>query len=233
MAGPACETRPKAGGATSGECRIRLIIYHPLHALRGQDDGGEALVRSLAANGVRQVFGIPGVQLDHAADALYHARDDIAFICARNEQAVSYMADGYARSTGRVGVSMVVPGPGMLNGLAGLATAYACSSPLLYLVGQVDSAAIGRGLGALHEIPGQSAILRTLTKWSGLALRPEEIPGLVHRAFAELRSGRPRRPGWRSRRTCWPRAPTWTFPGRPGTPRRFPTPGCWNGPPRC
>jgi thiamine pyrophosphate-dependent acetolactate synthase large subunit-like protein len=55
---------------------------------------GEALVRSLAANGVRQVFGIPGVQLDHAADALYHARDDIAFICARNEQAVSYMADG-------------------------------------------------------------------------------------------------------------------------------------------
>lgn len=101
------------------------------------------------------------------------------------------MADGYARSTGRVGVSMVVPGPGMLNGLAGLATAYACSSPLLYLAGQVDSAAIGRGLGALHEIPGQSAILRTLTKWSGLALRPEEIPGLVHRAFAELRSGRP------------------------------------------
>ena len=90
---------------------------------------------------------------------------------------------------------MVVPGPGMLNGLAGLATAYACSSPLLYLVGQVDSAAIGRGLGALHEIPGQSAILRTLTKWSGLALRPEEIPGLVHRAFAELRSGRPRPAG--------------------------------------
>ena len=154
--------------------------------------GGEALVRSLAANGVRQVFGIPGVQLDHAADALYHARDEVGFICARNEQAVSYMADGYARSTGRVGVSIVVPGPGMLNGLAGLATAYACSSPLLYLAGQVDSAAIGRGLGALHEIPDQSGILRALTKWSGLALRPEEIPGLVHRAFAELRSGRPR-----------------------------------------
>jgi acetolactate synthase-1/2/3 large subunit len=97
--------------------------------------GGEALVRSLVAHGVRQVFGIPGVQLDHAADALYHAREEIAFICARNEQAVSYMADGCARSTGREGVSMVVPGPGMLNGLAGLATAYACSSPLLYIAG--------------------------------------------------------------------------------------------------
>jgi len=154
--------------------------------------GGEALVRSLEVNGVRQVFGIPGVQLDHAADALYHARDDIEFICARNEQAVSYMADGCARSTGRVGVSMVVPGPGMLNGLAGLATAYACSSPVFYIAGQVDSAVIGKGLGALHEIPGQSAILRTLTKWSGLAQRPEQIPGLVRRAFAELRSGRPR-----------------------------------------
>jgi acetolactate synthase-1/2/3 large subunit len=79
----------------------------------------------------------------------------------------------------------------MLNGLAGLATAYACSSPVLYIAGQVDSAALGRGLGALHEIPGQSEILRTLTKWSGLAQRPEQIPGLVHRAFAELRSGRP------------------------------------------
>jgi acetolactate synthase I/II/III large subunit len=154
--------------------------------------GGEALVRSLAANGVRRVFGIPGVQLDHAADALYRVRDDIAFICARNEQAVSYMADGCARSTGEVGVSLVVPGPGMLNGLAGLATAYACSSPLLYLTGQIDSSAMGRGLGALHEIPDQSGILRTLTKWSGLARGPAEIPGLVHRAFAELRSGRPR-----------------------------------------
>ncbi|MEV0969972.1 thiamine pyrophosphate-dependent enzyme [Microtetraspora glauca] len=154
--------------------------------------GGEALARSLAANGVSQIFGIPGVQLDHAADALYHVADDIAFTCARNEQAASYMADGYARSTGRPGVSMVVPGPGMLNGLAGLATAYACSSPLLYISGQIDSGAIGRGLGALHEIPDQSGILRSLTKWSGLATRPEDIPGMVHRAFAELRSGRPR-----------------------------------------
>ncbi len=154
--------------------------------------GGEALVRSLQANGVRRVFGIPGVQLDHAADALYHARDEIEFVCARNEQAVSYMADGSARSTGAVGVGMVVPGPGMLNGLAGLATAYACSSPVLYIAGQVDSTVIGRGLGALHEIPDQSGILRTLTKWSALARSPQEIPGLVHRAFAQLRSGRPR-----------------------------------------
>ena len=195
--------------------------------------GGEALVRSLAAHGVRQVFGIPGVQLDHAADALYHSREEIAFICARNEQAVSYMADGFARSTGREGVSMVVPGPGMLNGLAGLATAYACSSPLLYIAGQIDSAAIGRGLGALHEIPDQSGILRTLTKWSGLALRPEEIPGLAHRAFAELRSGRPRPVGLEIPPDVLAASADMEIPGRPDMPRQFLTTRCWRGPARC
>lgn len=154
--------------------------------------GGEALVCSLIANGASHVFGMPGVQLDHVVDALYRARDSLSFIGVRNEQAASHMADGYARSTGRVGVSLVVPGPGMLNGLTGLATAYACSSPVLFIAGQIDSAAIGRGLGALHEIPNQSVILGSLTKWSGLATSPGHIPALVQRAFAELRSGRPR-----------------------------------------
>ena len=83
--------------------------------------GGQLLVDALAHQGVRTIFGIPGVQLDHAADALYQAADRISFFCARNEQATTYMADGYARSTGTPGVAMVVPGPGVLNALAGLA----------------------------------------------------------------------------------------------------------------
>jgi acetolactate synthase-1/2/3 large subunit len=101
------------------------------------------------------------------------------------------MADGYARTSGRPGVSMVVPGPGMLNSTAGLATALACSSPVLALVGQIRSDLIGRGFGALHEIPDQSAVLRSLTKWSALARHPDEIPELVHEAFRQLRSGIP------------------------------------------
>ena len=154
--------------------------------------GGQLLVDALAHQGVRTIFGIPGVQLDHAADALYQATDRISFFCARNEQATTYMADGYARSTGTPGVAMVVPGPGVLNALAGLATAYSANSRVLLLAGQIDSRLIGKGYGALHEIPDQAGILSRLTKWTATVRRADDIPALVTRAFTELRGGRPR-----------------------------------------
>ena len=153
--------------------------------------GGDALAEQLAREGVRHVFGVPGVQLDFAVDGLAKLPDRIAYCNTRHEQATAYMADGYARSTGKVGVCMVVPGPGLLNALAGVATAYACSSRVLCIAGQIPSTAIGRGLGMLHEIPDQSGILGALTKWSGLAASPTEVPGLVHEAMRQLRSGRP------------------------------------------
>jgi acetolactate synthase-1/2/3 large subunit len=154
--------------------------------------GGQLLVDALAAHGVSTIFGIPGVQLDAATDALYAAADRIGFVCARNEQATTYMADGYARSTGAPGVAMVVPGPGVLNALAGLATAYSANSRVLLLAGQIDSRLIGRGYGALHEIPDQEGILSRLTKWTGSARNAADVPALVARAFAELNGGRPR-----------------------------------------
>lgn len=154
--------------------------------------GGDLLADSLINQGVSQIFGIPGVQLDAAADALHARADQVDFICARNEQATTYMADGYARSTGDVGVAMVVPGPGVLNALSGVATGYSANSPMLLIAGQIDSKAIGRGLGALHEIPDQTGILERLTKWTGIARSADEIPGLVREAFMQLRSGRPR-----------------------------------------
>src|SRR5438876_10331380 len=101
--------------------------------------GAQALVRSLVSENVEVVFGLPGVQLDWVFDALYAARDSIRTIHTRHEQATAYMADGYARTTGRVGVCLVVPGPGLLNASAALATAYACSSPVLWIAGQGDS----------------------------------------------------------------------------------------------
>jgi acetolactate synthase I/II/III large subunit len=154
--------------------------------------GGQLLVDALAAHGVATIFGIPGVQLDAATDALYEAADRIGFVCARNEQATTYMADGYSRSTGGPGVAMVVPGPGVLNALAGLATAYSANSRVLLLAGQIDSRLIGRGYGALHEIPDQEGILSRLTKWTGSARHAADVPSLVARAFAELKGGRPR-----------------------------------------
>jgi acetolactate synthase-1/2/3 large subunit len=154
--------------------------------------GGQALVRSLVGEGVEVVFGLPGVQLDWAYDALYEARDRIRVYHTRHEQATAYMADGYARTTGKVGVCMVVPGPGLLNASAALATAYACSSRVLCLTGQVDSRGIDRGFGLLHEIPHQESVLASLTSWSGRALAPAQVPDLVREAFRHLRSGRPR-----------------------------------------
>jgi acetolactate synthase I/II/III large subunit len=154
--------------------------------------GGQALVAQLKREGVEHVFGIPGVQLDWAVEALRQSRQEISYIVPRHEQTASYMADGYARTTKREGVSMVVPGPGMLNALAGLATAYACSARVLFIAGQIPTSALRRGGGMLHEIPDQSGILKSLSKWHGIAQSADQIPGLVTEAFQELRSGHPR-----------------------------------------
>jgi acetolactate synthase-1/2/3 large subunit len=154
--------------------------------------GGQALVGALLQEGIDTVFGIPGVQLDWAYNALHDERDKIRVVHTRHEQATAYMADGYARSTGKVGTYLVVPGPGVLNTTGALSTAYACNSKVLCLTGQIQSDAIDMGRGLLHEIPDQIGLLRHLTKWAGSALAPGEIPGLVHEAFRQMRSGRPR-----------------------------------------
>src|SRR6266516_5016522 len=117
--------------------------------------GAQAAVRSLVGEGLDTLFGLPGVQLDWLFDALYEARESIRVYHTRHEQATAYMADGYARTTGQVGACAVVPGPGLLNASAALATAYACSSPVLCITGQIQSDLIGVGRGVLHEIPEQ------------------------------------------------------------------------------
>lgn len=154
--------------------------------------GGQALVQSLLREGVDTVFGLPGVQLDWAFDALYAARDRVRVVHTRHEQATSYMADGYSRATGKIGVCLVVPGPGLLNAMAGLSTAYACNSPVLCISGQIQSDLIGVGRGLLHEIPHQLEMMASVTKWAARADTPAAVPGLVREAFRQLRSGRPR-----------------------------------------
>lgn len=154
--------------------------------------GGQALAQSLAREGVSTIFGLPGIQLDWAFDALYEARDAIRVVHTRHEQATAYMADGYARTTGQVGTCLVVPGPGLLNATAGLATAYGCSSPVLCLTGQINSDLIGVGRGVLHEIPDQLGVVASVTKWAARATHPTMIPSLVAEAFRQLRTGRPR-----------------------------------------
>jgi acetolactate synthase-1/2/3 large subunit len=154
--------------------------------------GGDALAGQLAREGVEVLFAVPGVQLDWAIDGLRKLSNRIRLVGTRHEQATSYMADGYARASGKVGVCLVVPGPGVLNAMAGLATAYACNSRVLCIAGDIFSAAAGKDLGLLHEVRDQSGILATVTKWQGRATRAEDVPKTVAEAFAQLRSAGPK-----------------------------------------
>ena len=153
--------------------------------------GAQALIQSLAREGVEVVFGLPGVQIMEIYDALYQ-QPGIRLITVRHEQTAGYMADGYARTTGRVGVALVVPGPGALNASAAVGTAYASSSPVMLISGQIDSAMLGQNRGALHEINDQLDVFRPITKWNARTTRPEEIPSLVHTAMQHVLDGRPR-----------------------------------------
>jgi len=153
--------------------------------------GGEALVRSLYQEGVRVVFGLPGVQLYGVMAAL---RDEprIRFVNTRHEQATSFMADGYARASGSFGTALVVPGPGLLNAMSGLSTAYSASSPVLMISGQVPRDSIGKDVGLLHEVNDQQECIRPVTKWRRRVLQVADVPAAVREAVIQLRSGRPR-----------------------------------------
>ena len=126
-------------------------------------NGAQALVRSLANEGVDTIFGLPGIQIMRVFDALYD-EPRIKLVTVRNEQATTYMAYGYARASGKPGVALVVPGPGVLNALAGLGTAYAASAPVLLISGQVPTSHLGKKKGVLHEIDDQLELVRPLTK---------------------------------------------------------------------
>ena len=153
--------------------------------------GGEALVKQLHNEGVRVVFGLPGVQLYGVLAAL---RDEpgIRFVVTRHEQATTYMADGYARAGATFGTALVVPGPGLLNAAAGLSTAYAASSPVLMLAGQVPKAQLGKSIGVLHEVNDQLDAVAPITKWRRRVLEVADVARAAHEAVEQLRTGRPR-----------------------------------------
>ena len=137
--------------------------------------GGQALVSTLIQNDVKEIFFIPGIQLDWAVEALRQNTGAIRQFVPRHEQSTTYMADGYYRASGNPGVAMVVPGPGVLNAGAGLATAYGSNSKLLFLAGHIHSSAIGQGYGQLHEIKDQTGVIAGLTKWNARVRARSEI----------------------------------------------------------
>ena len=162
--------------------------------------GGEAIVQSLLSNNVNTVFGLPGAQTYPIFDALARVQSKIRTVGARHEQGAAYMAFGYAKSTGRTGVYTVVPGPGVLNTMAALCTAWGANVPVLCLTGQIPRDALGKLRGHLHELPDQIATLSTLTKWSVRIERVADAPEIINEAFRVMNSGRP---GPVSVEMCW------------------------------
>jgi len=154
-----------------------------------QMSGGEAMVRAALENGTQTVFGLPGAQTYPLFDALH--RTGLNVLVPRHEQTAGYMAMGYAKSSGRIGVFTVVPGPGVLNAAAALCTAMGNCSPLVCLTGQVPSQFLGQGRGHLHELLDQRGTLKTIIKDALRADSPGAAPATVNQAFRIAQSGRP------------------------------------------
>jgi acetolactate synthase-1/2/3 large subunit len=154
--------------------------------------GARALVKSIAAHGIDTLFGLPGAHLYEFYDALYDYRDSMRVVSSRHEQGAAYMAFGYSFSTGKIGAYAVVPGPGVLNTTAALLTAYGCCARVLCITAEIPSHGIGRGIGFLHELPGQLDVMRHVTKWAARIDRAADAPRTIAEAVRQLRHGRPR-----------------------------------------
>ena len=149
---------------------------------------GEALVAGLALRGVEVVFGIPGVHTVELYRGL--AGSPVRHVTVRHEQGAVFAADGYARVSGKPGVAFVITGPGLTNALTAMAQARADSVPVLVVSGVNRRASLGLGLGLLHELPDQAAMVAALcpTRQIGQAA---DLGPVLDWAFAALASGRP------------------------------------------
>ncbi len=150
---------------------------------------GERLVEMLAARGVELVFGIPGVHTIELYRGL--AGSTIRHVTPRHEQSAGFMADGYARATGKPGVAFLITGPGMTNAITALAQARADSVPVLAISGVNARATLGQGLGCLHELPDQRATMASVCLSSERVEHPRDLGPALDRAFSLLSSGRP------------------------------------------
>lgn len=154
-----------------------------------QETCGQLAVRLLARHGVEVVFGIPGVHTLEYYRGLAAGRP--RHVLARHEQGAAFMADGYSRATGRVGVCCVITGPGVTNAATGIAQAYSDSVPMLVLASCNRRASLGQRWGDLHETRDQLAIVRPFTGAAYSAGTAEQVPPAIHAAFQAAARPRP------------------------------------------
>ncbi len=149
--------------------------------------GAQMIVEALKREGVEIIFGYPGGAVIDIYDELYRT-PEIKHVLVRHEQGATHAADGYARSTGKVGVCLVTSGPGATNTVTGIATAYMDSIPIVVLTGQVPTKLIGNDAFQEVDITG---ITRPCTKHNFLVKRTEDLPKILRAAFHIARTGRP------------------------------------------
>lgn len=150
---------------------------------------GEALIGLLEAHGVDTVFGIPGVHTVELYRGL--ARSNIRHITPRHEQGAAFMADGYARASGKPGVALLITGPGVTNAITPIAQARADSIPMLVISGVNRSDTLGKGFGYLHELPDQHGLMEKVALFSRRIMKPAELPEALVQAFTIFASARP------------------------------------------
>ncbi len=149
--------------------------------------GAQMVVRALEDEGVDVIFGYPGGAVIDIYDALYSAKK-LKHVLVRHEQAAVHAADGYARSTGKVGVALATSGPGATNCITGIATAYMDSVPLVMITGQVGNKLIGSD--AFQEVD-TVGITRPIVKHSFLCKKASDLPMIIKKAFYLASTGRP------------------------------------------
>lgn len=151
---------------------------------------GQRLPRLLRDYGFDTVFGIPGV---HTAE-MYRGLPDsgLRHVTPRHEQGAGFMADGYARASGRPAACFVITGPGVTNILTAMGQAYSDSAPMLVISSVTETAGLGRGQGRLHELPDQSALAAGVAAFSQTIAQPGELPAALARAGEGFASARPR-----------------------------------------
>jgi len=150
--------------------------------------GSEALLRTLIAEGVECIFGYPGGQAIPIYDKLYDYKDKLRHVLVRHEQGATHAAQGYARVSGKVGVTLVTSGPGATNSITGIADAALDSTPIVVITGQVPSPLLGTDAFQEVDVIG---ITLPITKWAYQVRRAEDIAWAVSRAFYIASTGRP------------------------------------------
>ncbi len=150
--------------------------------------GAKIILECLVEQGVDTIFGYPGGTILNVYDALYDYRDKITHIRTAHEQGAAHAADGYARSTGKVGVCFATSGPGATNLITGIATAYMDSSPVVFITCNVGKTLIGKDSFQECDIIG---VTMPITKCNYLVTRASQLADVIREAFAIARSGRP------------------------------------------